>query len=107
MLWAVLVGALGQINLPRLSRKEGFYLRHAVLFFFKHHGLTPCQFRRGRSVDNVFCYQFPLTWKVGGSLGVMFFVSLWGVKETFSEIERKDFISPSSRLVASGAHWFA
>jgi len=32
----------------------------------------------------------------------MFFVSLCGVKETFSEIERKDFISHSSRLTAEG-----
>jgi len=32
----------------------------------------------------------------------MFFVSLWGVKETFSEIVREYFISHPSRLAAEG-----
>jgi len=35
------------------------------------------------------------------------FVALWGEKETISEIEREEFIRQSSRLAASGAHWFA
>jgi len=38
-------------------------------------------------------------WRVFGN---NVFVSLWGVKVTISEIERKEFIRQSSRLAAEG-----